>query len=40
MLEDVDVDNILISSMVSSGEKHYKYFTGYKDDDYKIKALR
>ena len=27
--------------MVSSGEKTYKYFIGYKDDDgYKIKSLR
>ena len=26
--------------MVSSREKYYKYFTGYKDDnDYKIKPL-
>ena len=25
--------------MVSSGEKNYKYFIGYKDDDYKIKLL-
>ena len=24
LLEDVDIENILISSMVSSGEKHYK----------------
>ena len=28
----------LISSMISSGEKNYKYFIGYKDD-YKIKLL-
>ena len=26
--------------MISSGEKNYKYFIGYKDgDDYKIKPL-
>ena len=25
--------------MVSSGEKNYKYFIGYKDDDYKIEPL-
>ena len=39
MLEDVDIDNILISGMGSSGEKNYKYFIDYKDDDYKIKPL-
>ena len=27
-LEDVDIDNILISDKVSSGEKNYKYFIG------------
>ena len=26
--------------MVSSGKKNYKYFIGYKDDDYRIKPLR
>ena len=26
--------------MVSSGEKKYKHFIGYKDDDHKIKPLR
>ena len=25
--------------MISSGEKNYKYFIGYKDDDYEIKLL-
>ena len=25
--------------MVSSGEKNYKYFIGYKNDDHKIKPL-
>ena len=36
-----DINSILISSMISSGEKIYKYFIGYKDDDddYKIKPL-
>ena len=33
LLEDVDIDNILIYSMISSSEKNYKYFIGYKDDD-------
>ena len=32
-LEDVDTDNMHISILVSSGEKHYKYFIGYKNDD-------
>ena len=39
LLGDVDINNIPISNMVSSGEKMYKYFIGYKDDDYKIKPL-
>ena len=39
--EDVYIDNILISSMISSSEKNYQCFIGYKyDDDYKIKPLR
>ena len=40
LIGDVDIDNILISSMVSSGEKKYKYFIGYKEDDYKTEPLR
>ena len=41
MLEDVDIDNIQVSNIVSSGEKNYKYFITYKDgdDDYRIKPL-
>ena len=39
MLEYVDIDNILISSMVSSGKKNYKHLIGYKDEDYKITPL-
>ena len=39
MLEDADIDNIMISGMVSSGEKNYKYFIGYKDDNYKSNPL-
>ena len=40
-LEDVHIYNKHVSTMVSSGEKTYKYFIGYKDDDgYKIKSLR
>ena len=40
LLEDVDSDKILVSSMVSPGEKNHKYFIGYKNDDHKIKPLR
>ena len=42
-MEYVDVDNIQVSSvssMVSSSEECYRFFIGYKDDDYKIKPLR
>ena len=38
-LEDVDIDKIQVL-VVFSGEKDYKYFIGYKDDDHKIKPLR
>ena len=40
MLEDVDFDNMQLSSMVSSQKKDYKYSIGYQDDDYKVKPLR
>ena len=40
LLEYRDIYNIQVSSIVSSGEKNYKYFTGYiDDDDYIIKPL-
>ena len=40
MLEDLNIDNIQVSSMVYSGEKSYKYFIAYiDDDDYIIKPL-
>ena len=38
-LEDVDIDNILVSNKISSGEKRNKYFIGYLHDDYKINLL-
>ena len=28
-LEDVDIEKILVSKKISSGEKFYKYFIGY-----------
>ena len=37
--KDVDIDKILISNKTSSGEKNYKRFIGYLDDDYKIISL-
>ena len=39
VLEDVDIDNTLVSNKISSGEKNYKYFIGYLYDDYKTKPL-
>lgn len=39
MLEDVDIDNTPIVSIVSLGEKNYENFIVYKDD-YVIKPLR
>ena len=38
-INDVDIDNILISNKTSSGKTSYKYFIGYLVDDYKIKPL-
>ena len=38
-LEDVGIDNILVSNKVSLGEKNYKYFINYLCNDYKIKSL-
>ena len=33
----MDIDNILLSNMIPSGEKKYIYFIDYLDGDYKIK---
>ena len=35
-LEDVDIDNILMSNKIPFGEKSNKYFIGCLYDDYKI----
>ena len=35
----MNIDNILISNKISSGEQNYKCFIGYMDDNYKIKLL-
>ena len=36
-LDDVNINNILVSNKIFSDEKNYKYFTGYLYDDYEIK---
>ena len=36
-LNDWDINNIQVYSIVSLGEKSYIYFTGYTGDEYKIK---
>ena len=38
-LEDVDIEKVLVSNKISSGEKNYKYVIGYLCDDYKVKLL-
>ena len=38
-LKDIDNEKVLVSSKISSGEKNYKYFSGYLHDDYKVKPL-
>ena len=41
LLQDVDIDNIQVSAMVSSGKWKCKYFIGWRDDDdYRVKPLR
>ena len=39
LLEHDDTDKIQVSSVVSSGEKIYKYLIDYKDVDHKMKPL-
>lgn len=39
ILKDEDIVKILISNKISSGNKNYKYFIAYLEDDYKIKLL-
>ena len=38
-LEDVDIEKVLVSEKISSGEKNYKYFIDYLYNDYKVKSL-
>ena len=35
----MDTNIILISNKISSGEKNYKYFVGWINDDYNIKPI-
>ena len=35
-LKDVDIEKVLVSSKISSGEKNYKYFIGYLYNDHKV----
>ena len=37
--EDVDIEKLLESNKIYSGEKSYKYFIGYLYNGYKIKPL-
>ena len=39
LFEGADIDNILVSDKVSSGEKNYKNFISYIDNDYEIKKI-
>ena len=38
-LEDVDINNIIVSNKISSDNKNYKYAIGYLYDYYEIKQL-
>ena len=39
-LENVNIENVLVSNKISSGEKkNYKFIIGYLYDDYKVKQL-
>ena len=35
----MDINITLISNKISSGEKNYKYFVGWINDDYNIKPI-
>ena len=39
LVDNVDIDKIQIYDKFSFNKKGYKYFIGYKDDDYRIKQL-
>ena len=37
--KDVDIEKVLISRKISSGEENYKYPIGYLYNDHKVKSL-
>ena len=37
---DVDIEKVLVSSKVSSGEKNYNYFIGYLYNGHIVKPLQ
>ena len=39
MLKDVDIEKVLVSNKISSGETNSKYFIGYMYNDHKVKSL-
>ena len=39
ILNVVNINRIKISNKISFDEENYKYFIGYKDDDYKIRPF-
>ena len=38
-LKDVDIEKVLASKKIYSGEKNYKYFIGYLYNDHKFKPF-
>ena len=38
-LKDVDIEKLLISNKISFGDKNYKCFIGYLDNDNKVKLI-
>ena len=38
-LKDVDIEKVLVSNKISSGEKNYKYFIGYLYNIHKVSLL-
>ena len=38
-LRNADIEKVLVFKKISSGEKNYKYFTGYLYNDHKVKLL-
>ena len=38
-LKDENIEKVLVSKTIFSGEKNYKYFIGYFYDDHKVKPV-